>query len=449
MQKFDMTKSIWFERYKPQTVQDLLIPQDIKEHLTKCINGTIDFPHFGFWSAEPGLGKSSSANAIIRDLGCEALWINASLEKGIDLLRDKIKTFASHASFDGNFKIVVMDECLEENEYVILLDNEHKEIYVKLKDLKKGTVYKCLSFNKSNGQFEDDTCEIISDKCDSIFQVTLDDNRTIKVTGDHPFIIEENGKFIKKTILMGLNRNDNLVFKGSKSKIKSITFLKNGRVINLTVHKNHTFITKNGIVVSNCDNISRDSQFAFRGFIDEFSQNCRFIFTGNYKKNIIDPLLDRLINYDFADFSQKELAKPIFERLSFILKNEKIQYDPKVLANVIYTFRPKIRSMIGFLQKSCKDGVLDVKTCDLDNLNSFDIVLKNVKNFDLMLNEVNKLNSPNDMYSYIYKNAEKYFNNYPQVILICAKYQSYSENVRDKHLNLSACLVELTQFSKF
>ena len=82
-------------------------------------------------------------------------------------------------------------------------------------------------------------------------------------------------------------------------KIKSIKKIGRCRVINLTVHKNHTFITENGIITHNCDNIGKDAQAGFRSFLDEFSKNCSFIFTGNYKSKIIEPLLDRLENYDF------------------------------------------------------------------------------------------------------------------------------------------------------
>lgn len=307
--KFDSTKSVWYERYKPQSVSDVILPESVKSDLTHFIQSG-NMPNLGFWSSEPGLGKSSTANAIIKDLGCEALWVNASLEKGIDVLRGKIQTFASQVSFDGKHKIVVLDEC---------------------------------------------------------------------------------------------------------------------------------------------DNISRDSQAAFRGFLDEFSQNCRFIFTGNYKEKIIEPLLDRLSNYEFASFEKSQMAKPIFERLQFILNNENIKYDKKDLAKVIYNFYPKIRSMIGFLQKACVSGELKCSDADLDDTNIFDDVLKSLKgNYVELVQKVNSLNSPNNLYSFIFKNAEKYFldSSYPNVIITCAKYQSFSESVRDKHLNLCACLSELMKYAK-
>lgn len=303
--KFDASKSIWYERYKPQTVEDLILPQSLKEKFLNYVKNE-DIPNLGFFSTIPGLGKSSTSHALIKDLGSEALWINASMENGIDVLRGKIAKFASSNSFNDKIKIVVMDEF---------------------------------------------------------------------------------------------------------------------------------------------DNFTHSGQTAFRGFIDEFSQNCRFIFTGNYKEKIIQPLLDRLEIYDFSTFPKQEMVKQIAERLKFILDNEKIQYEPKQLVPIINTYYPKIRSMIGALQKFSKNGVLTFEEGDLDDLNVFDKILQLLKQkayFD-MVTEVNKLNAPDNMYTFLYKHGVKYFDEskYPNVVLIIAKYQHMSEMVRDKNLNLAACLTEL------
>jgi len=230
-------------------------------------------------------------------------------------------------------------------------------------------------------------------------------------------------------------------------KLKSIKKICASRVINLTVHGNHTFITANGIVTHNCDNISRDAQMAYRGFCDEYSQNCRFIFTGNYKEKIIQPLLDRLEVYDFESFSREEMIKPIFNRLKFVLDNEKIEYDPKDLVPVINTFYPRIRSMIGSLQKYSSDGIFKVDASQLDDLNVFDEVMKmhTPSTYNELVLSVNELNAPDNMYSFLYKNAGKYFSesNCPNVVVTIAKYQAWSDGVRDKNLNLAACLTEL------
>jgi DNA polymerase III delta prime subunit len=305
MKIIDNTKSVWYERYKPACIEDLVIPQNIKNKL-QSYTSTQDIPNIGLFSSNPGTGKSSTAHAIIKEINGEALWINASMEKGIDVLRGKVQKFASQSSFDDNIKIVVMDEF---------------------------------------------------------------------------------------------------------------------------------------------DHFSKDGQAAFRGFIDEFSVNCRFIFTGNYKEKIIQPLLDRLEVYDFNSFSKQEMVKPIFERLQFILQNENIEFDPKSLVPIINTYYPRIRSMVGTLQKFSKDGTFVISEHELDDINVFDKVMKlvNPTTYTEMITEVNKLNGPENMYTYLYNNAAKYFKPemYPNVVLTIAKYQHMSDSVRDKNLNLAAALTEL------
>jgi len=305
MKIVDKSKSVYYERYKPQCVDDLIVPPKLKEKLKGYVQRQ-DIPNLGLFSTEPGTGKSSCSTSILMDIGGEALWINASLEKGIDTVRGKIAKFASQSSFDDNIKIVVMDEF---------------------------------------------------------------------------------------------------------------------------------------------DNFSQDGQKAFRGFIDEYSENCRFIFTGNYKEKIIQPLLDRLEIYEFNQFSKEEMIKPIFERLRFILDNEGTQYNPKDLVPVINTYYPRIRSMVGALQKYSKDGVFKVQQNDLDDVNVFDEVLRLVhpSTYTEMIQAVNMLNSPDNMYSFLYNNAGKYFKpeHYPNVVVCIAKYQQWSDGVRDKNLNAAACLTEL------
>lgn len=200
------------------------------------------------------------------------------------------------------------------------------------------------------------------------------------------------------------------------------------------------------VVIDEADYLNSNStQPAFRGFLDEFSSNCRFIFTGNYKDKLIEPLISRLQCIDYDNFSKADLIKPIFERLKFILDNESIQYDPKDLVPVINTFYPSIRNMIGTLQKCTGTGTLKIE--DLDDANVYDAVMRVVtpSTYLDMIAEVNKLNAPDNMYSYLYKNAAKYFSPaaYPKVIVTVAKYQHMSSTVRDKNLNLCAALTEL------
>lgn len=299
-----MQSSIWYEKYKPSKVSDVVLPERLKSKIQGYVDNE-DIPSLGFFSPVPGNGKSTLSHAIIKEIDGEALWINASLEKGIDVLRGKIAKFASQSSFDDKIKIVVMDEC---------------------------------------------------------------------------------------------------------------------------------------------DNLTHDAQSAFRGFIDEFSSNCRFILTGNYPEKIIEPLQNRLEKYDFTSFSKKEMVKPIFDRLVYILESEGVSYDKQDVVKVISAHYPSIRAMVSSLQKFSENGKLEFDESSLDNTSQFSELFK-INNYLDLLSAVNSLNSPSTLYSFMYQNLDLFKpENYQQVVLTIAKYAEMDSQVRDKHLNLSACLTELWGF---
>lgn len=433
--------SIWYEKYKPQKVQDVVLPQKLKDKIQGYVNKK-DIPSMLLSSNSPGTGKSSLSSAIISEMKSEALWINASLERGIDVLRGKIQKFASSSSFDDNLKTIVLDECLEENEKV-RIGTLDKWVGTPLNTLEKGTIYDCVSFNMDSSKYENDTCEIISDKVVNIFEVVLEDGRSVKVTEDHPFIVLESGENIEKKISDGLSTNDLVICTDKNQKVLEIKSMGKARVINLTVHKNHTFVTENGIVTHNCDNTSHDLQAALRGFIDEFSSNARFILTCNYPDRLIEPLLNRLEVYDFDSLDKKEMLKPTFEKLKFILDSEGIEYDPKDVQELIKQNYPSIRGMISDLQKFSSSGKLEFNQEDLGGSSSFDDVMRAQDYMD-MLERVNALSTPSSMFTHLYNDLSLFKeSSLPQVVVTLAKYQEMNSHVRDKHLNLGACLTEL------
>ena len=198
---------IWMEKYRPQRIEDLVLP----DHYINSFKEYIKNPRNILLTSEtPGTGKTSISNAIIKEGQFECLFINASLDNGIDTLRGKIRQFASSIAFNDKCKLVVLDECLEENEEVLLVKNK-TEYYLPLKDLEFGKKYKCKSYNIEKNIIEYDTCELISEKEEEVFEVELEDGRKVLVTDNHPFIVRENGKIIEKRILDGLTINDDVV----------------------------------------------------------------------------------------------------------------------------------------------------------------------------------------------------------------------------------------------
>lgn len=197
---------VYVERFRPKLIDDIILPDFIKKDIKKWIeDGQI--PNLLFSSKTPGLGKSSLAHTIIHELNAEALFINASLESNIDILRSKILGFVSTVSFDGRPKIVVLDEadylnCLEEHEKIQMQDGST----LMLKDMKEDTEYAVKSFNMDNGEFEDDTASIINSKTDDVYEIELDNGLKIQVNDTHPFIVQDvNGNIFTRTIKEGFN----------------------------------------------------------------------------------------------------------------------------------------------------------------------------------------------------------------------------------------------------
>jgi intein/homing endonuclease len=161
------------------------------------------------------IGKQGTGKTTVSKILCNKiapnnyLYINASDENNVDTVRNKVKSFASSIGF-GGIKIIHLDECLEENEKIQIGTPENYEIK-KLNELEKGVIYPIVSVNLKTRKKEADYGIIISDKEDDVYEVELEDGRKIKMTNNHPFIIETNdGKLIQKQ-LKDLTINDEII----------------------------------------------------------------------------------------------------------------------------------------------------------------------------------------------------------------------------------------------
>jgi DNA polymerase III delta prime subunit len=102
---------IWTEKYRPSSFEDLILKPEDKEYLGKVLKDTSKLPNFFFYSHKPGTGKTSTAYLIIKLLGCDKLILNASDERGIDTIRNKIDDFTKTMSLRiGVKKAVLLDE---------------------------------------------------------------------------------------------------------------------------------------------------------------------------------------------------------------------------------------------------------------------------------------------------------------------------------------------------
>ena len=309
------TDFLWVEHYRPQTIDDCILPASLKTLFQSFIDkGEISNMLF---SGTPGVGKTTVAKALCEQMNCDWIMINGSEEGGIDVLRNKIKNFASTVSLSGGKKVVILDEA----DYL-------------------------------NPQ---------------------------------------------------------------------------------------------------------STQPALRGFVEEFHKNCRFILTCNFKNRIIEPLHSRFSNIEFR-ISPKEkgkLATKLFERATYILSEQKIEYEEAVVAELIKKHFPDFRKLINELQRYSVAGTIDagvlVNLSD-ENLKSLTGHLKAKEFGDMRKWVVNNLdNDPVKIFRKIYDslNTTLQPETIPHAILIIADYQYKSAFVADQEINLVACLTELMSQVKF
>ena len=309
------TDFLWVEQYRPKTIDDCILPDSLKNLFSSFIKkGELSNMLF---SGTPGIGKTTVAKALCERMNCDWIMINGSEEGGIDVLRNKIKNFASTVSLSGGKKVVILDEA----DYL-------------------------------NPQ---------------------------------------------------------------------------------------------------------STQPAFRGFVEEFHKNCRFILTCNFKNRIIEPLHSRFSNIEFKvnPKDKPKLASRLFERAVYILKEQNVSYEDKVLVELITKHFPDFRKLINELQRYSVSGSIDagilVNVSD-ENLKTLVTHLKNKEFGDMRKWVVNNLdNDPvkifRKIYDTLYTNLEP--STIPHAVLIIADYQYKSAFVADQEINLVACLTELMSQVKF
>jgi DNA polymerase III delta prime subunit len=303
-----MEQLLWTEKYRPQTVNDCILPERLKKPFQEYVNQK-NIPNL-LLTGGAGVGKTTVAKAMCKEIGCDYLVINGSDESGIDTFRTKIKNYASSMSLAGGRKVIIIDEA------------------------------------------------------------------------DY------------------LNPNS--------------------------------------------------TQPALRNAIEEFSENCSFIFTCNYKNRIIEPLHSRcaVIEFSLRNGEKAKMASAFFKRIQTVLQSESVDFDDAVIAELIKKHFPDFRRVINELQRYAQFGKIDVGVLAQIGDVSINEVVKYISSKDfgairkwVASNEIDSNTLFRKLYDNLYETLKP--QSIPQAVLILADYQYKAAFVADQEINTVACLTEL------
>lgn len=206
------------------------------------------------------------------------------------------------------------------------------------------------------------------------------------------------------------------------------------------------------IILDEADYLTPEAQAGLRGAIEEFSENCSFIFTCNFKARLIDALHSRCAVVDFSlkGDEKPKMASKMFKRLEQILTTEGITYDKAVLVKLVERYFPDYRRLLNELQRHSVSGNIDAGVVSqLDGIRSLSDLIKALKEKDFSaMRKWVVVNSDVDT-SRIYRNIYDGLNDYlkpesiPPAVITLAKYQYQAAFVADQELNLVACLTEI------
>jgi len=205
------------------------------------------------------------------------------------------------------------------------------------------------------------------------------------------------------------------------------------------------------IIIDEADYLNPNStQPALRNAIEEFAGNCSFIFTCNYKNRIIEPLHSRcaVIEFGLKNDEKAKMASAFFKRVQSILQSEKVEYDDRVIAELVKKHFPDFRRVLNELQRYSQFGKIDTGVlAQIGNVQISEIT-KHIKDKDF--GAIRKWVASTDldtntMFRQLYDSLYEVMKpqSIPQAVVIIADYSYKNAFVADTEINLVACLTEL------
>ena len=212
------------------------------------------------------------------------------------------------------------------------------------------------------------------------------------------------------------------------------------------------------VILDEADYLNANStQPALRNFMEEFSSNCGFILTCNFKNRIIQPLHSRCSVIDFRvnKNNVSKLATQFFKRVQSILEKENIEYDKAVVAEIINKYFPDWRRVLNELQRYSSTGKID--TGILVNLQQTSIkelnkLLKDKNYTDIRKWVKNNIDTDvTELFNQFYENSSELLTKQtaPEMILLLAKYQYQNAFAANPEINFLAFLVEVMIHCEF
>ena len=205
------------------------------------------------------------------------------------------------------------------------------------------------------------------------------------------------------------------------------------------------------IIIDEADNTTNDVQLLLRAFTEEFSGNCRFILTCNFKNKIIEPLHSRcaVVEFGIGGKQKPAIAVTFSKRIQEILNAERVEYDTKVIYELINKHFPDWRRVLNECQRYSSSGKIDTGILATFSDVKADELVKKLKNKDYgecrkwVVNNLD--NDTNLLLRRIYDalNISLVPNSIPSAVLIIAKYQYQMAFVADQEINMLACLTEI------
>lgn len=211
------------------------------------------------------------------------------------------------------------------------------------------------------------------------------------------------------------------------------------------------------VILDEADHLTANTQAALRSFIEEFSNNCRFILTCNFKNRLIEPLHSRCTCVEF-NTNQKDrvtLSAKFHKRMTQILTEKSIKFDPKVLAELIMKHAPDWRRVINECQRHTLTGELSVASLIGSSDQSIASLMTHLK--DKSFKEMRKwvATAPDidsaTLFRRIFDNAPEFMQpkSIPPLVLILGEYQYKAAFAADKELNMIACLTSIMMECQF